>query len=288
MAMSPREPVLDFIPDYPRNESLRKAWSRWWRETWWFLRHTLTPVEKELPAPVREVTLPDPPLAADALKESLESMRKLVDSAESRAALLRTKASSLLGIVALVTPLVSWWLVSGRDRLAAASPWLALLAYVLMALTAISLALALFAMFRTQRVVTYSSLSLDHLVDLQTGHLKVKDPATEVRKLASVWGGIERWSDMFADYVRAGQRFLGLSLVFAITAGSIAYLHPDPKQTANTVIQVTGNPAVQTGAASISVAQPSSASDVLLTIFISILAGAGIVLLTIYCYRKFP
>jgi hypothetical protein len=143
-------------------------------------------------------------------------------------------------------------------------------------------------MIRTQRVMTFPSLSLEHLVDLQTGYLKAYDAATEVRSLTSVWGGAERWSDMLADYLRAGQRFLGLSLVFAITAGSIAYLHPEPRKIPDTVIQASGNPAVQTGSASITVAQTSSGSDVLLASIISLLLGAGIVLLTLYWRRTFP
>jgi uncharacterized membrane protein len=213
-------------------------------------------------------------------------MRKVVDAAEARATLLRTKATALLGIVAIVTPLLSWWLASGRDRLANAGLALAIPAYCLTVLAGCCLALSLLAVFRTQRVVSFPGLTLHHLVDLQTGQLKVHDPAAEVQVLSSIWGGIERWSDILADYLRAGQRFLGLSLIFAVLAGAMAYLQAEPKKATDTVIQASGNPAVQTGAATINVGQAPAVADTLLTHSLLVLVGAAIVVLTLYLFRK--
>jgi hypothetical protein len=175
MTSSQRDPILDFVPEFPRTESLHQAWCRWWRELWWFTKHILTPVEKTLPRPKRKIEPPEKALSAEELKAGLESARKLVESAEARATLLRTKATALLTIVSIVTPLLSWWLASGRDRLVSKPLWLTIPTYSLIGLASCCVALCLLAVFRSQRVLTFDTLTPHHLIDLETGRLKVHD-----------------------------------------------------------------------------------------------------------------
>jgi len=253
---------------------------------WWFIRHTLTPIPKGLPEAARKVALPVPLPSAEDLKQSLESVRKLVDSAEARATLLRTKANALLTIVSLEAPLLSWWLTAGRDRLVTSPRWVTIPAYCFIALATCCIALALLAVFRTQRVASFPSLTIHHMVNLQSGELKSYDISAEVQALVGVWGGIERQSDLLADYLRAGQRFLGLSLIFAICAGAFTYFQPTITSVSATVAQIPNIHVAHSGAATITLPGSCSLSDILLGLWVSLLLGAGIVWITLFCFRS--
>jgi len=236
-----RLPVLDYLPGYPEPLPLRKAWRRWWRETCWFLRHTLTPTETQLPSPARSVAAPAIAEAPPAdLKERLAAAKDLVDSAEARLVTVRTKATNLLGFVALVTPLVSWWLLSGRARLAEAPLPMEILGYGLMIGAALCLALSLLALLRSQGVVSYPCQTPDLFVDFESGSLKPHNWAAELCGQALAWGSIQRWSDVITDFFRAGQRFLMLSLLMAVLAGAISYLYPQPTRPVVLVQRPTG------------------------------------------------
>ncbi len=107
-----REPIIDFIPEFPEHRPLGKAWVRWWKETWGWLGHTIRPTEMALPDPLRIVARPGPPEAPADLGERLSAASSLVSAAEGRLDTVRGKATSLLGFVALLTPVLSWWLLT--------------------------------------------------------------------------------------------------------------------------------------------------------------------------------
>jgi Fe-S cluster assembly iron-binding protein IscA len=240
-----REPILDYIPEFPEHRPFRKAWGRWWKETWAWLKHTVRPTEMELPDPVKRVARPaetDPP--AD-LKERLAAAKALVDSAEKRLDTVRGKATSLLGFVALLTPILSWWLLTGRERVGQAPVPLAVIVYILMVVSAASLGLCLRALFRSQSVASFRTQMPSVFVDLDKGELCPHDWAGELIRQLDVWGDVQRWSDVVTDYFRAGQRFLGISLVTAVLAGTVSYFYPQPNKTIALVARPTGELAIQ-------------------------------------------
>jgi Fe-S cluster assembly iron-binding protein IscA len=241
----PRLPVLDHVPGYPERQPLWKAWKRWWRDTWWYLRHTLTPTENYLPPPAKSIAPAAGGEPPTDLKERLAAAKAVVDAAEKRLDTVRGKATSLLGFVSLATPVLSWWLLSGRDRLAAAPLSLVWVVYGLMVLAAVSILLCLLALFRSYSVGTYPTQTPDLFVDLEKGELKPHDWAAELRGQAEAWGAVHRWADVVADFFKAGQRFLIVAVAAAVTAGTISYLYPQPNRPVTVVQRPSGELAVQ-------------------------------------------
>lgn len=245
MTDPPRVPLLDYIPGYPERRSVRRAMIRWWKETWGWLKHTVAPTEMGLPPPARRVEPPEDATPPADVKERLAAAKGLVDSAEKRLDTVRSKATSLLGFVALLTPILSWWLATGRERIGAAPVPLAVVTYGLMLVAGLSLTLCLRALFRSQAVASYTSLTPALYLDLEKGEFRPHDWAGELVTQLEVWGEVQRWSDVVVDYFRAGQRFLGISLVAAVLAGVISYLYPQPGGALNLVARPTGELAVQ-------------------------------------------
>jgi Fe-S cluster assembly iron-binding protein IscA len=235
-----RLPMLDFLPGYPNRLSFREARNAWWSETKWFLRHTLTPTKTQLPDPERSITLDSNVEQPPDLKERLSAAKSLVDSAEARLNTVRAKATSLLGFVAIVTPIVSWWLLSGRARLASAPIALEITGYFLELISALCLSLSLLALLRCQGVVSYTCLTPDLVVDFESGSLKPHDWRAELRGQVLTWGSVQRWSDVITDFFRAGQRFLVLSLLAGVLAGFISYICPQPTTPVTLVQRTTG------------------------------------------------
>lgn len=240
-----REPLLDYVPEFPEHRPLGKAWVRWWKETWGWLVHTVRPTEMELPDPAKRIARPAETEPRADLKERLAAAKSLVDTAEKRLDTVRGKATSLLGFVALLTPILSWWLLTGRDRIGGAPVPLAVIVYVLMVLSAASLVLCLRALFRSQSVASYRILTPSLVVDLETGVLRPHDWAGELIGQLNAWGDVQRWSDVVTDYFRAGQRFLGISLATAVLAGVASYLYPQPSRQVTLIARPTGEIAVQ-------------------------------------------
>jgi hypothetical protein len=52
------------------------------------------------------------------------------------------------------------------------------------------------------------------------------------------------------------------------------------------IVQASGNPAVQTGPATITVTQSSTTTEALLASLLSFCVGAGVVFLVVYSFRK--
>ena len=119
------------------------------------------------------------------------------------------------------------WILAGRNRLQGASCVAIGAVFVLGIISACSFALTFIALIRSQSVVGFEEESLDLFVDLDSGATKPYDLATAVTTLIRKWGMIQRWADVFADFFRAGQRFLVVSVIFGLAAGLICYFHPD-------------------------------------------------------------
>jgi len=180
-----------------------------------------------LPAPAREVVRPRASVKAPKdLKERLAVAKGLVDLAEKRLDTVRSKATSLGGFVAILTPILSWWLLTGRERIGTAPFLLMALVYALIAISATSLAICLRALFRSQSIASYQTLDPSLFINLEKGELRTHDWAGELIGQLAVWGDVQRWADIVADYFRAGQRFLGISLVTAVLAGAVSYIFP--------------------------------------------------------------
>ena len=235
-----RNPLLDFIPDFPKHRTLREAWRRWWGETWGWMVHTLRPTESELPPPVRGLAPPAGGEPPEDLGERLAAAKALVDSADKRLDTVRSKATSLLGFTALLTPVLSWWLLTGRERIAAAPVPVAAFVYGLIAVAAFSFALCLRALFRSQSVAAYQTPTPSLFVDVEKGELRPHDWAGELVSHFSVWGDVQRWADVVTDYFRAGQRFLAISLAAAVVAGVVSYVYPQPNRVISLVLRPTG------------------------------------------------
>ena len=233
-------PILEYLPGFPQPQPLKKALRKWWSDTCWFVWHTITPAETVLPEPARSVAQPADATPPTDLKKRLAAGKALVDSAEARLNTVRAKATSLLGFVALVTPVVSWWLLSGRARLSSAPVALEVLVYALMLASGAFLLLSLLALVRSQGVMSYHTLTPDLFVDLEKGELKQHDWGAELRGQALAWGSVQRWSDVVTDFFRAGQRFLVLSLVAAAVAGGASYLYPQPTKAVSLLQKPTG------------------------------------------------
>lgn len=288
MTDPPHLPILDHVPGFPERQPLWKAWKRWWRETWWYLRHTLTPTENYLPPPAKSITPPaggDPP--AD-LKERLAAAKAVVDAAEKRLDTVRGKATSLLGFVSLATPVLSWWLLSGRDRLVAAPLSLVGVVYALMVLAAGSTLLCLLALFRSYSVGTYPTQTPDLFVDLERGELKPHDWAAELRGQAEAWGAVHRWADVVADFFKAGQRFLTIAVAAAVTAGTISYLYPQPNKPVTVVQRPSGELAVQGASTPTSPADEAARWQAafwnLVWLIVGVAVGVGV---TLVCARRY-
>jgi Fe-S cluster assembly iron-binding protein IscA len=278
MTAEKSHPVLEFVPGFPQRQTLLKAFSRWWRDTCWFVRHTITPTETLLPDPARSIAQPADLAAPADLKERLAAAKGIVDAAEARLNTVRAKAINLLGFVALVIPLVSWWLLSGRAHLAAAPVALEVAGYVLMLVSAAFLSLSLLALVRSQGVVSYPCQTPDLFVDFEKGELKSHDWAGELRGQALAWGAVQRWSDVVTDFFRAGQRFLVLSLLTAVIAGGISYLYPQPTKPVSLVQKATGE-VVLVGDATGGVIDPNSRWVAALWNLLSFIVGGGIAFL---------
>lgn len=280
-------PALEYIPDFPHQQPLSKAVRRWCRETWWFVVHTITPTETTLPEPTRVVTQPADLTPPTDLKERLAAAKAIVDSAEARLNTVRSKATSLLGFVALVIPLVSWWLLSGRARLTTAPVVMEVGGYVLMVLCAVFLSLSLLALIRSQGIVSYPCQTPDLIVDFEKGQLKAHDWAADLRGQASAWGAVQRWSDVVTDFYRAGQRFLVLSLVMAVLAGGASYLYPQPTKPISLVQKPSGEVALVVDASG-GIIDPDSRWMAALWNLISFVAGGGVMTLISWLYfRKY-
>jgi Fe-S cluster assembly iron-binding protein IscA len=150
-----------------------------------------------------------------------------------------------LGFVSLATPVLSWRLLSGRDRLSAAPLPLVWVVYGLIVLAAVSILLCLLALFRSYSVGTYPTQTPDLFVDLEKGELKPHNWAAELRGQAEAWGAVHRWADVVADFFKAGQRFLIIAVAAAATAGTISYLYPQPNTPVTVVQRPSGELAVQ-------------------------------------------
>ncbi|MFO0802847.1 MAG: hypothetical protein U0791_06955 [Gemmataceae bacterium] len=168
-----------------------------------------------------------------------------MDAASGRLDTVRGKATSLLGFVALLTPILSWWLLTGRERVASAPIALAVIVYVLILISAAGLLLCLRALFRSQSVASYRAQTPALFVNLDTAELVTHDWAGELIEQVRVWGDVQRWSDVVTDYFRAGQRFLSISLVTAILAGVVSYLYPQSTNAVALVALPTGQLAVK-------------------------------------------
>jgi hypothetical protein len=222
--------VVALLPGYPQRITLCKAAKRWWEDTFRLAHHAICPISDSLPDPKTEFGLQEQAIEPPDFERRRQYAVSLANDAESRLSKIQAKASSLIGVVTLAVPVFSWWLNSGRERLATASGFAWFAAHVLIVGAVASLALGSWALVRAQRLRSYYGRSLDDLISVYDGKFRPFEWAAELRTLALMAGTADRWADVIAEYFKAGQRFLGLALVLALASGFISYWCPEGRR----------------------------------------------------------
>lgn len=186
-----------------------------------------------MPTAAAPLTLSEP--AGDISEEMLKVCEHLAGDAEARLTKLETKATGLLGLIALVAPLIASAAVFIRQHSLPPFPNVSTLTLNLAAM--LFLALGLCAALRALAVRGQESLFLNAVVDPAKDVVRPYTPDFFGRGLLHVAAARQAICDHLADFVRAAQVFLVLGVLLAATAAGVVLfqVHEDTQTVQGTI-----------------------------------------------------
>lgn len=186
------------------SECLKRIFS----QLWYFITLTLSTYESETETPV-EITSANPSGVID--KDQLPICERMYEETIERNDHLTKKATSMLSSVAILVPLA----VSALVYLATTANlniWCYRVTVFIATFSMIFLFLGFFAAFRTLFIKSYASLYLLHIVDIKKKAFKTHSDDLYGRNL--LWSASKNtaMNDHKADFIRASQLFITISV----------------------------------------------------------------------------
>lgn len=182
------------------------------RTFWYLLKHAISP--GVAPAPEHCITKTQP--SGIVVQEQLPLCEKLANAAAERLSTLEQKSTALLSVVLVLAPL----LIAGAVylRREPMPRWATLTSAFLLVLAGAMLTLALVAALRAIAIRPHSVLFLGTIIDPERDTVRMYDPDYYGRGLLFEAAERQGVADQVADFVRASQQLLVLTIILSALA----------------------------------------------------------------------
>jgi len=212
----------------------RECFKRILLQLWYFIKLTLSTYESGTETPV-EITSASPSGAID--KDQLPICERIYEETVERNEYLTKKATSMLSSVAILIPLT----VSALVYLATTADlniWCYRVTEFIATFSMIFLFLGFFAAFRTLFIKSYASLFLPHIIDIKNKAFKA--PSVDLYGRNLLWSASKNtaMNDHKADFIRASQLFIAISVFLLILSTTPLIYTLSPK---TRVQQISGD-----------------------------------------------
>ena len=191
----------------------------------YFITLALSPYESEIETPV-EITSTNP--VGKLCKDHLAICERIYEETVERNDHLIKKATSMLSSIAILVPLV----VSAVVYLATTANldiWCYRFTVFIAMFSIIFLFLGFFSAFRTLFVRQYASIYLHHIIDEKQN--KIKDHSDDLYSRNLLWSASKNtaMNDHKADFIRASQLFIAISVFLLILSTAPLFYTLSPK-----------------------------------------------------------